>query len=164
VLPSLRLAFLLIFVAFPLIEIAVLIKAGEMIGFWPTIGLLIMAATLGVLVIRHQGLTMLNRMLAAASEGKLPLAPMLDGYALVMAGALLIVPGLVSSVIGLLLLVPPVRVLAIRSALSGLTGGAAGDRSSGSRKSAGPTVIDATYERIDEDTDDHKSGGSGRRN
>jgi UPF0716 protein FxsA len=161
VLLSLRLAFLLVFVAFPLIEIAVLIKAGEMIGFWPTISLLVASAALGALVIRHQGLTMVNRMLAAASEGKLPFAPMLDSYALIVAGALLIVPGLVSDVIGLLLLVPPLRALAIRSALSGLAGGAAGYRSSGTRKPAGPTVINATYERIDEDDDDHKTGRSG---
>jgi UPF0716 protein FxsA len=157
---SFRLAFLLVFVAFPLIEIAVLIKAGETIGFWPTISLLIGAAMLGFLVIRHQGLTMVSRMLSAVNEGKLPFAPMLDGYVLVLAGGLLIVPGFVSDVIGLLLLVPPLRALAIRSALSGLVGEAPGFDSSGQRKSPGPTVIDATYERIDED-DDRKNGGSG---
>jgi UPF0716 protein FxsA len=44
----------LIFVVFPLIEILVLIKAGETIGFWPTIGLLFAAAVLGIVVIREQ--------------------------------------------------------------------------------------------------------------
>jgi len=161
VLPSLRLAFLLVFVAFPLIEIALLIKAGETTGFWPTIGLLIGAAVLGTLVIRQQGMTMLARMLNAASGGRLPFEPMLDGYVLVAAGALLIVPGFLSDVIGLLLLVPPLRAWGIRSALSGVTGGAAGFRSSSPRKSARPPVIDATYERIDED-DDSKTGGSGK--
>jgi UPF0716 protein FxsA len=151
VLSSFRLAFLLVFVAFPLIEIALLIKAGETIGFWPTVGLLIGAATLGVLVIRHQGLTMVSRMLAAANEGKLPFAPMLDGYVLVVAGALLILPGFVSDVIGLLLLLPPLRALAIRSALSGFTGGAAGFGATDPRRSKGPSVIDATYERLDEE-------------
>ncbi len=161
-LSSLRLALLLVFVAFPLIEIAVLIKAGETIGFWPTISLLIGAATLGVLVIRQQGLTMVGRMLAAANEGRLPVEPLLDGYALVVAGALLIVPGFVSDVIGLLLLVPPLRAWAIRSALSGFAGGPVdigSSRPRGPRKSPGPTVIDATYERIDEE-DDRKTGGS----
>lgn len=153
-LPSLRLAFLLIFIAFPLIEIAVLIKAGEVIGFWPTITLLIGAGVLGVLVIRQQGLTMVGRMLNAASAGQLPVEPLLDSYVLVVAGALLIMPGFVSDVIGLLLLVPPLRALAIRSALPGFAGGAASYRASGPgnrRKPGGPTVIeDVTYERIDE--------------
>jgi UPF0716 protein FxsA len=151
---SLRLAFLLVFVAFPLIEIALLIKAGQTIGFWPTISLLLGAAVLGMLVIRQQGLTMVGRMLSAASEGKLALAPLVDGYVLVVAGALLIVPGFLSDVIGLLLLVPPLRHWTIRRSMSGF---AAGFQASNPRKSPRPTVIDATYERIDED-DERKSG------
>ena len=49
-LSSLRFALLLIFIAFPLVEIALLIKAGQTIGFWPTITILIAAAALGVVV------------------------------------------------------------------------------------------------------------------
>ena len=48
----LRFAFALLFVAFPLIEIAVLIKVGEAIGFWPTMLVLVAAAFLGAFVIR----------------------------------------------------------------------------------------------------------------
>ncbi len=160
-LSSLRLAFLLLFIAFPLIEIMVLIKAGEEIGFWPTIGLLFAAGVLGVLVIRRQGVTMVGRMLNAVNEGRLPLEPMLDGYAMVVAGALLIMPGFVSDAIGLLLLVPPVRTFAIRRALSGVAGGPVnyGAKAQSRRQPGGPTVIeDVTYERLD-DEDDGKSGG-----
>jgi UPF0716 protein FxsA len=158
VLSSLRLAFLLVFVAFPLIEIALLVKAGEMIGFWPTMTLLLGAAVLGALVIRRQGLTMVGRMLAAAGEGKLPIAPLIDGYALVVAGALLIVPGFLSDAIGLMLLVPPFRHWAIRNSMSGF---ASGFQAADPRKPPRPTVIDATYERIDED-DERKSGPPGK--
>ncbi len=152
---SLRLGFLLVFVAFPLLEIALLIKAGEMIGFWPTISLLIGAGVLGVLVIREQGITMVGRMLNAVNEGKLPFEPMLDGYARIIAGLLLIVPGFLSDVAALLLLVPPLRAWAIRRALSGLTGGAQSYRSADPRKSSRTTVIETTYERVDTDDDDH---------
>ncbi len=147
-LPSFRLAFLLVFVVFPLLEIAVLIKAGETIGFWPTISLLIGAAVLGFLVIREQGLTMVGRMFTAMNEGRLPFEPMLDAYALIVAGALLIMPGFISDVIGLLLLVPPLRAWGIRRTLSGFAGGATDP--SGTRASSRATVIEATYERIDE--------------
>ncbi|HEY7669437.1 MAG TPA: FxsA family protein, partial [Hyphomicrobium sp.] len=92
-LSSLRLALLLVFFALPLLEIMLLIKAGEVLGFWPTISLLIAAAVLGFLVIREQGLSMVSRMLGAMNEGKLPFEPMLDSYALITAGFLLIVPG-----------------------------------------------------------------------
>ncbi len=121
-LPSFRLAFLLVFVAFPLVEIMLLIKAGELIGFWPTVSLLFAAAVLGVLVIRDQGLTMVSRVLTAVNEGKLPIEPMLDGYARVVAGSLLIVPGFLSDAIGLVLLVPPLRAWCIRRMLSGFRG------------------------------------------
>jgi UPF0716 protein FxsA len=149
-LPSLRLALLLIFVAFPLLEIALLIKAGETIGFWPTIALLIAAAALGMVVIREQGLSMVSRMLAAMSEGRVPLEPLLDGYVLIVAGFLLIVPGFLSDAIGLLLLVPPVRRSAIRRALSALAGGSRASEGTRSGKVARPTVIEGTYERLGE--------------
>lgn len=157
-LSSFRLAFLLVFVAFPLIEITLLIKAGETIGFWPTISLLIGAAVLGVLVIRNQGLTMVGRMLTAMNEDKLPIEPLLDGYARIVAGSLLIVPGFLSDAVGLALLVPPLRAWCIRRVVPGLAGGAGGLRPSGPRRSSRTTVIETTYERIDDD-DGRKPGG-----
>jgi UPF0716 protein FxsA len=158
-LSSFRLAFLLVFVAFPLIEIAILIKAGETIGFWPTFGLLIGAAVLGVLVIRDQGLSMVGRMLTAVNEGKVPFEPMLDGYARIVAGSLLIVPGFVSDAVGLALLVPPLRAWCIRRVVPGFAGGGKSSRSS-ARQSSRTTVIETTYERIDDDGG--KPGGPGK--
>jgi UPF0716 protein FxsA len=149
-LPSLRLALVLIFVAFPLLEIVLLIKAGETIGFWPTVAILIASAALGMIVIREQGLSMVSRMLAAMSEGRFPLEPLLDGYVLVMAGFLLIVPGFLSDAIGLLLLVPPLRRSGIRWALTGLAGRSRASEDPRAAKVARPTVIEGTYERLGE--------------
>jgi UPF0716 protein FxsA len=162
VFPSLRLAFLLVFVAFPLLELAILIKAGETIGFWPTISLLIGAGVLGVLVIREEGLSMVGRMLSAVNAGKLPFEPMLDGYARIIAGSLLIVPGFLSDILGLLLLVPPLRAWVIRRVLSGLANGASGDRASEPRPSSRNTVIETTYERIDTHDSDRAAPGPGK--
>jgi UPF0716 protein FxsA len=146
---SLRLALVLVFVAFPLLEIALLIKAGETIGFWPTMTILIAAAALGFMVIREQGLSMVSRMFAALNEGRFPLEPLLDSYVLIVAGLLLIIPGLISDAIGLALLVPPLRRLGIRWTLFALIG--APQASSRPPKAARATVIEGTYERLDED-------------
>lgn len=149
---SFRFGLTLIFIIFPLLEIAVLIAAGDVIGFWPTVLILIAAAALGFIVIREQGLTMVGRMMGAMNQGRFPLEPMLDGYVITTAGFLLIMPGLISDAIGLLLLVPPVRRLAIRWAL-GVSSSPApqpGPRRE-PRKPARPVVIEGTYERVDDD-------------
>src|SRR5262245_56146487 len=111
---SLRLAALLVFFALPLAEIALLVKVGETIGFWPTIALLVAAAVLGLAVIRARGATMIGRLFGAMGEGRLPFEPVLDSYAVIVAGLLLIMPGFLSDAIGLLLLIPPVRHALLR--------------------------------------------------
>ncbi len=150
----LRGAFVLLFVAFPLIEIAVLIKVGQAIGFWPTMLLLIAAAVLGASVIREQGLSAASRAFEVMREGRIPIAPMLDSYVIIMAGLLLIIPGLITDVIGLLLLVPPVRRWCIRRVVPELYDHplvSGRDRRVEPRQ---PTVIDGTYERRDPDPGD----------
>jgi UPF0716 protein FxsA len=157
-----RVALFLLFIAFPLAEIAVLIKAGEVIGFWPTVGILFLSAVIGFAIIRDQGMTMLTRMVATVQEGRLPLETMLNSYVLVIAGCLLVVPGLISDGVGLLLLIPPVRHLALRWAVPGMGRTGKGERPSDARpgRSGGPTVIDGTYERI-EDPDEDKDKPNG---
>src|SRR5262249_60279120 len=103
----LRGAFAFIFVIFPLVEIAVLIKVGEAMGFWPTMLLLIAAALLGFTVIREEGLTVVARAFDTLREGRIPLEPMLDSYMVIMAGVLLILPRPISYALGGLLLVAP---------------------------------------------------------
>ena len=155
----LRGAFVLVFVAFPLIEIAVLIKGGQGIGFWPTMMLLVAAAFLGMIVIREQGVSMVGRAFDAMREGRVPLEPMLDSYVVIMAGLLLIIPGLVSDAIGLLLLVPPLRRWCIRRVVPGVYDHplvAGRDRRVEPRK---PTVIEGTYTRHEPEPDE---GGNDR--
>jgi UPF0716 protein FxsA len=138
----------LIFIFFPLLELAILIKAGEAIGFWPTIGLLFAAAVLGIVIIREQGLSMVAKAMTSLNEGRLPLAPLLDSQVMVFAGVLLIAPGFLSDVIGLALLIPPLRRLAIRRVLPGFAPGSAPPPEP--RKSRGPTVIEGDFKRVDE--------------
>lgn len=100
---------LLGFLAVPLIEIATLIEVGHWLGVWKTLTLLLASAAIGVILVRSQGLAVLYRMQRSLSRGELPLVEAADGFFLMVAGALLILPGFVSDVFGFLLLIPPIR-------------------------------------------------------
>jgi len=103
------LALMLVFVAVPLLEIALLIKIGTIIDFWPTLGLVIGTAVIGTAIMRHQGLSALMKAQSSMSEGQLPVEPVIDGAFLLVAGAFLLTPGLITDSIGFLFLVPPFR-------------------------------------------------------
>ncbi len=104
---SVRRFVMLVFLGLPLLEIVVLIQVGQAIGVWPTLGLLVLAAVAGMIVIRQQGVSMVGRMFDAMSEGRLAVGSIVDSYAKIVAGCLLIVPGFITDVLGLALLVPP---------------------------------------------------------
>lgn len=104
-----RFGLLLAVLAFPLIELALLIRAGQIIGVWATLGIVIGTAVLGLLIIRWQGFTVVQRMMEAAREGRSPAQDLVDSAILFLAGGLLLTPGLIADAIGILLLVPWVR-------------------------------------------------------
>jgi UPF0716 protein FxsA len=104
-----RLALLLLFIAVPLLELVVLIKVGQLIGLWPTVLIVVITAIAGTAILHRQGLLALNRALASIERGELPIEPVTDGVMLLLAGALLLTPGLITDVVGLLLLVPLLR-------------------------------------------------------
>jgi UPF0716 protein FxsA len=104
-----RFGLLLAVLAFPLIELALLIRAGQIIGVWATLGIVIATAILGLLIIRWQGFTVVRRIMTAAREGRSPAYHLVDSATLFLAGGLLVTPGLIADAIGILLLVPWVR-------------------------------------------------------
>lgn len=104
-----RLGLLLAILAFPLIELALLIRVGQAIGVWATLAVVVGTAILGLLIIRWQGITVVQRVMGAVREGRSPAQNMVDSAALFVAGGLLISPGLIADTVGILLLVPWVR-------------------------------------------------------
>jgi len=100
---------LLLFIAIPLLEIYLLIQIGEEIGALPTVALVIFTAVLGVWLLRWQGLTTLAQAQQSMAQGQLPAIPLIEGLFLLVAGVLLLTPGLFTDAIGFLLLVPPLR-------------------------------------------------------
>jgi UPF0716 protein FxsA len=99
----------LIFVAVPLLELALLIKVGQSIGFWSTMGIIVATAALGIAVMQSHGIKTMQRAQASLAEGKTPVDSVVDGTFVLFAGLLLISPGLITDLLGLLLLIPPVR-------------------------------------------------------
>jgi UPF0716 protein FxsA len=107
------------FVVVPLLELYVIIQIGQVIGAWPTILLLLADSVLGSLLLRAQGRTVWRRFNAAVREGRVPHREILDGVLIIFGGALLLTPGFLTDVVGLLLLIPATRA-AVRGGLARL--------------------------------------------
>ena len=105
---------LLVMVGVPIVEIAVFMEVGGRIGLWPTLGVVVLTAIAGSILLRHQGLSTLFRVRESLQRGRFPVLEVFDGLCLVLAGALLLTPGFVTDAVGLLLFVPALRALARR--------------------------------------------------
>lgn len=95
--------------ALPFVEIAVFIAIGSRIGIAATIALIIASALAGSALMRHQGLAVLRRVQENLDQGVFPAVEVFDGLCILLAGGLLLLPGFVTDVLGLLLFLPPVR-------------------------------------------------------
>jgi len=120
----LRLAVGLAFIVVPMLELVLLIKTGQIIGVWATVALVVTTALTGAMIISRQSLAVLRRTLEALSEGRPPVTPVLDGLFLLLAGALLLTPGLITDAVALALLVPPFRRAVARASVRWLVRGA----------------------------------------
>lgn len=101
----------ILLIALPLVELAVMLQVAQWIGILPTLALLIGISILGVWVVKRQGVGVLRRIRADVQARRVPTAALVDGACILVAGALLIVPGFVTDVLGLVLLVPLVRAI-----------------------------------------------------
>jgi UPF0716 protein FxsA len=139
---------LLILAAIPLIEIALFIQVGSLIGVWATIGLLLLSALLGVLLARRQTREVLRGMQAAAARGDDPSDRIIDAFLVVVAGGLLIVPGFLTDALGLLLLLPAVRAALLRGFGRRIARRTVAFRFRGQAAAGGESVIEGQSEEI----------------
>lgn len=105
---------LLLFIVIPLLELKILWWIGERIGILPTLGLVIVTGTLGAILVKHQGLKVLAAFKRELAAGRLPTDPLLSGLLVLLGGAFLITPGMLTDLVGLLLMIPGNRRLLIR--------------------------------------------------
>lgn len=109
---------LLLFIGAILLEIFVFIQVGAAIGAWSTLALIILTAVVGLSLVRLQGLRTLMEAQQKINRGEPPAREMLSGMMLAISGVLLLLPGFVSDLGGLLLLLPPVREALVERFLS----------------------------------------------
>jgi len=103
------LIFFVLFLVVPLLEIYGFITIGSYIGIWPTIGIVILTAIAGSILLRHQGMNALFQAQEKLQKGTLPVDQVIDGVCLGFAGALLLTPGFLTDFFGFLLFIPVFR-------------------------------------------------------
>jgi UPF0716 protein FxsA len=99
----------LAFIVVPLAELAVIVAVGDVLGLLPTLVLLLAISVAGAWLAKREGLAAWRRFQLAMTEGRVPTAEVADGAMVLLAGALLLTPGFLSDVAGVLLLLPPTR-------------------------------------------------------
>jgi UPF0716 protein FxsA len=107
----LPLLLVLLFIVVPIAELALIIQVGQLIGVWWTIALLLADAVLGSMLLRSQGRAAWRRFNEALAEGRIPHREVIDGVLVIFGGVLLLTPGFITDLFGLLFLFPPTRVL-----------------------------------------------------
>jgi UPF0716 protein FxsA len=103
-----------LFIVVPIVELYVIIQVGQAIGVVPTLLLLLADAILGSLLLRHQGRGAWRRFNEALAQRRFPGREVADGAMILVGGTLLLTPGFVTDLLGLLLLIPPTRAMARR--------------------------------------------------
>ncbi|WP_439136758.1 FxsA family protein [Roseicyclus sp.] len=104
------LAFLLV----PLIEIALFIQIGGLIGLWATLAIVVLTAVAGTALVKSQGALVLSRLRDSFQTLRDPTEPLAHGAMILFSGALLLTPGFFTDAVGFLLLVPAVRSWVLR--------------------------------------------------
>lgn len=104
-----------LFVVIPIIEIALFIQVGGWIGLWPTLGLVIAMAILGSWLLRTQGLMAMADVQRSFRDLRNPTEPMAHAALIMFAGLLMLTPGFFTDLLGLALLIRPVRRAVIAS-------------------------------------------------
>jgi UPF0716 protein FxsA len=147
---------ILVFILLPLADFVLLLRVGGVIGFLPTIALAIGTGILGAAMARRQGLGTLVKINRELSSGRVPTAELAEGLLILLAGAVLICPGFITDIMGLLLLVPPVRKMLVRG-----LGRYFESRISITRIHVGPGGIDVNDERMADETGNAPFGARG---
>ena len=101
---------LIIFIILPIIEISIFIQVGGFVGTFNTILIIFLTAAVGVYFVRQQGFRTFQKIAAELQNQQIPVQGMFDGLVILIAGILLVTPGFLTDIIGLLRLIPQTRV------------------------------------------------------
>ena len=126
-----------LFIVVPVAELYVIWQIGSAIGILPTIALLFLDSILGAALMRSQGRATWRRFNHALAEGRVPGREVMDGALVIFGGALLLTPGFLSDILGLILLLPPTRAIVRAVLLRRFAGRIAAGAASGAQARMG---------------------------
>lgn len=155
--------FFLIFIVIPLVELWLFLTVSRFVGLGTTLLMCFLTALIGGSMVRSQGLQALRAAQAEMMTGGVPSKEIFDAFCIVAAGALLLTPGFLTDFLGVLLLLPPVRVL-LRKRMARSATFHAAHFSTGARDFRSPSpandsdIIEGEYERLDEAGNKKNSG------
>lgn len=109
-------------VVVPLVELYFLIQVGQVIGPLWTVALLLLVSALGSWLLRREGARAWRQFRGALQSGRVPAVEVVDGALVVFGGALLLTPGFVTDLAGLLCILPPSRAVVNRLVRARFTG------------------------------------------
>ena len=132
---------LLLFTLVPLLEMYLLVKLGTVIGVGWTIALVVGTGVAGAWLARRQGLTVMREIRRDLESGRLPAGSVIDGLLILIAGAVLLTPGMITDAVGFALLIPPCRTVLRKTVTRVLENQVRADS---------PVVIDGEWRREEE--------------
>jgi UPF0716 protein FxsA len=146
-----------LFLAVPLIEIALFVTVGGWLTLWPTLAIVLLTGVLGAWLVRWQGMGVLRDLQRAQDEMRDPVSPLAHGALILLGGFLLILPGFFTDSLGLLLMIPPLRRVLIRYAASRIRFERFAAAGFARQRAPADDWVDAEFEEIVPDRD--KLGG-----
>jgi UPF0716 protein FxsA len=152
----------ILFIVVPIVELYIIIQVGQLIGLVPTLLLLVADAVLGAMLLRQQGRGAWQRFNLALQERRFPGREVADGLMIAIGGTLLLTPGFVTDVFGMILLIPPSRAV-IRRLTRVYVGRrflvvGLGDRAMHTKRSTRAYDYEGTAEEAEEDDNPRLSG------
>jgi len=146
----------LLFTILPALEMILLLRVGSIIGFPGTVSVILLTGILGAALARQQGLQTIMQIKQSMSQGEIPTISIVDGFLILVAGIVLVTPGLITDAVGFILLLPTCRKVIRKYAVEAfkrnvvvVAPGGTAKPSQGKEKD--DSVIDVTAKTIDED-------------
>ena len=126
-----------IFIVVPLVELYVILKVGDSIGWEWTILILFADSILGSMLLKSQGRQVWRRFNEATAAGRIPHSEIIDGVLIIFGAAFLITPGFLTDILGLFFLLPPTRAMFRKTVRRGIERGTLWGRVGGAAVRAG---------------------------
>ncbi|PPR34862.1 MAG: hypothetical protein CFH26_00136 [Alphaproteobacteria bacterium MarineAlpha6_Bin4] len=135
--------FFLFFIAIPIMEVILFITVGKHIGLWNTILIIIVTGIIGAILVKSQGISIINKAMEELKSNKMPILSIFEGIAILVAGAFLLTPGFLTDTLGGLLLIPKTRNILIEYIISFL-------KKRANFKDKENKIFEGDYEEVDD--------------